>query len=173
MLLVAISRRVVLLVGHGAAASDTPRALVQRLKALEGQRRAQRTPISDEERELDEKVRSWPRSDTTDPYRAGVLKLADRLRARVGDVFIAFNEFCAPTVEAAFAEAVSFGAREIVLVPTMMTPGGVHSEVEIPEIIEELRAAYPDIRIFYAWPFDLDDVAGLLERASARAASTE
>ena len=163
------SSRAVILVGHGAAAADTPRPLVQRLKALEGQRRAQHAPMTDEERDLDAKVRAWPRTPETDPYLAGVERLAERLRARVGTVYTAFNEFCAPTVEAAFAEAVGKGAREVVLVPTMMTPGGVHSEVEIPEIVALLRAAYPDVKVRYAWPFDLDDVAGLLERACARA----
>jgi len=169
-------KRAILLVGHGAAAADTPRALVQRVKALEGQRRASHAPMTDEERELDAKIRAWPRTDESDPYRAGVLQLAARLAARAGagwDVKVAFNEFCAPTVEAAFREAVAAGAQEIVLVPTMMTPGGVHSEIEIPEIVAELRAANPEVRVRYAWPFDLDDVAGLLERAVIRAAESQ
>jgi sirohydrochlorin cobaltochelatase len=168
-------KRAIILVGHGAAAADTPRPLVQRLKALEGQRRAAHAPMSDEERALDQKLRSWPRTDETDPYRAGVLRLAVRLAARAGtdwDVLVAFNEFCAPTVEESFAQAIVAGAREVVLVPTMMTPGGVHSEVEIPEIVAGLRAANPDVRVRYAWPFELDDVAGLLERAVIRAADS-
>src|SRR5438445_531828 len=48
----------VVLVGHGAAASDTPRALVSRLKQLEGERRARGAPMSEEESSLDRQVRA-------------------------------------------------------------------------------------------------------------------
>jgi sirohydrochlorin cobaltochelatase len=44
----------------------------------------------------------------------------------------------------------------------MFTPGGSHSEVEIPEILEHLRPQYPGVELRYAWPFDLSLVAGTL-----------
>jgi sirohydrochlorin cobaltochelatase len=44
----------------------------------------------------------------------------------------------------------------------MFTPGGSHSEVEIPEILEQLRNQYPNIVLRYAWPFDLQLVANTL-----------
>ncbi len=44
----------------------------------------------------------------------------------------------------------------------MMTPGGFHSEIEIPEEIEALRQKYPHVRFEYAWPFDKNLVADML-----------
>ena len=41
----------------------------------------------------------------------------------------------------------------------MFTPGGIHSEREIPEIVEKLRLKYPQVQIKYPWPFDLNQVA--------------
>jgi sirohydrochlorin cobaltochelatase len=121
--------------------------------------------MSDEEMELDQKVRSWPRNPATDPYKAGIDAIAERLRARVGRVVVAFNEFCAPSLEEAVHELVSNGVLQVTVVTTMLTPGGMHSEIEIPESVLALQHAYPEIRIRYAWPFDLDAVAGLLESA--------
>ncbi len=158
------------LVGHGAAASDTPRALVSRLKALEGERRARRSPMTDEERELDAKIRHWPRTATTDRYQAGMEAIAARLRARVARVVVAYNEFCAPSLEQAVEQLVAGGERHVTVVTTMLTPGGVHAEEEIPESIEALRLAHPGVRIDYAWPFDLEAVAHLFANAAEGAA---
>jgi len=44
----------------------------------------------------------------------------------------------------------------------MFTPGGSHSEVEIPEILDHLRPQYPGVELHYAWPFDLNLVANTL-----------
>lgn len=157
----------VVLVGHGAVASDIPRPLVQRLRALEAERRSSGAAMSADERDLDIRVRSWPRTPLTDPYKAGMDAIAARLRARVGHVVVAFNEFCAPSLEEAVDALARAGSVHITVVTTMLTPGGVHSEVEIPESVLALQRAYPDIVIRYAWPFDLDAVAGLLADACA------
>lgn len=119
--------------------------------------------MSDEERDLDAKVREWPRTDATDPYRAGLESLALALEPLLGDckVVLAYNEFCAPTVEQAFAEVVALGATRVVVLTSMLTPGGVHAEVEIPEALSALRAAHPEIDLRYAWPYDTGRVAAL------------
>jgi sirohydrochlorin cobaltochelatase len=154
---------VVVLIGHGAPPSDAPRGLVQRLKSLEGQRHATGGPMSAEEAELDHKIRHFPRTDATDPYRAGIEAIAARLRPLVAvRVVVAYNEFCAPSIEEAVDALVVEGARELTLVTTMPTPGGVHAEKEIPEIIEGLRMKHSGATFRYAWPFDLDAVARLL-----------
>jgi sirohydrochlorin cobaltochelatase len=44
----------------------------------------------------------------------------------------------------------------------MVTPGGSHSEIEIPAILRRVRCRYPEMAIRYAWPFDLSAVASLL-----------
>lgn len=158
-------KRAFVIVGHGAPAKDTPPEKVRRLRALEGERRRTNAhAMLAEEVALDHEVRRWPRTDTNDPYRAGIERLAERVRnyAKNVRVEIAYNEFCAPSLPECVAELVRDGCEEIVLVATMMTPGGVHSEVEIPEIACELREAYPNTRIVYAWPFDLDTIARVL-----------
>ncbi len=164
--------KAIVVVGHGAPPSDVPRDLVMRLKALEGRRRAAGSPMGDEERELDSKVRQWPRSVETDPYAAGVENLAEAVRrASPGvRVAVAFNEFCAPSLEQAVEQLYAEGVREIDVVPTMFTQGGVHSEIEIPETLEALRRDHPDLMLHYAWPFDADAIASLLLATIARRA---
>jgi sirohydrochlorin cobaltochelatase len=160
----------VLLVGHGVPATDAPRELVTRFKALEGRRRASGAPPSDEERDVDRQLREWPRTDANDPYRAGMQKVAQALARRLGvdEVVLAYNEFCAPSVEDAVRALARDGARDIRVVPTMLTPGGVHAEVEIPESLEALSAELPHVTLRYAWPFDLDDAAELFARQLER-----
>jgi len=158
------SRSAVILVGHGAPPKGFPRDTIARLKALEGRRAATGGPISDEERALDARIRAVPRTPENDPYHAGLEALGDALRPLCGDaaLYIAYNEFCAPTLDEAVAQAVTDGARAITVVPSMLTPGGVHSEVEIPETLARLREAHPEIALRYAWPFDLHRVAAML-----------
>lgn len=155
---------VVILVGHGAPPSDFPRDEISKLKALEGRRRATGAPMSAEERALDEKIRHWPRTDATDPYRAGMTKLAAALAAEVAPrrLVVAYNEFCAPSLDDAIREEAARGATRIDVVPSMLTPGGVHSEVEIPETIAAMLSELPHLIIRYAWPFDMAAVARLL-----------
>ena len=63
--------------------------------------------------------------------------MADQLRANLGKVLFAVTT-------------------------TMFTPGGSHSEVEIPEILDHLRLQHPEVELRYAWPFDLNLVADTL-----------
>jgi sirohydrochlorin cobaltochelatase len=154
------------LVGHGGVPRDCPHDLVRRLKQLEAQRRAARTPPTSEELDLDRKIRRWPRTPQNDPYKGGLEALADQLRPLLnGDrLAIAFNEFCAPTLEEAVEELIKKGAGDITVVSSMFTAGGSHAEIEIPETVERLQHAHPGIAIRYAWPFDSSLVAGMLAR---------
>jgi len=162
--------RGVILVGHGGIPKGCPQELVTKLKRLEAQRRAAGAPISEEERELDIRIRRWPRTPETDPYQSGLETVAAQLGANLGEVLfaVAYNEFCAPTLEDSVKELIKKGATHITVATTMFTPGGSHSEVEIPEILERLRKQYPDIVLRYAWPFDLLMVAKLLQEQVSR-----
>jgi sirohydrochlorin cobaltochelatase len=162
--------RGVILVGHGGIPKGCPQELVTKLKRLEAQRRAAGRPMSAEERELDTRIRQWPRTPETDPYQSGLEALAAQLRANLGEVLfaVAYNEFCAPRLEESVEELIKKGATQITVTTTMFTPGGAHSEIEIPEILEQLRKQYPDIVLRYAWPFDLSMVAKLLQEQVAR-----
>jgi sirohydrochlorin cobaltochelatase len=80
-----------------------------------------------------------------------------------GAVFaVAYNEFCGPTLQEAVEDLIQQGAKSITAVSTMFTPGGSHSEYEIPEIMKELRHTHPEITLHYAWPYDLSQVATML-----------
>ncbi|HKE62263.1 MAG TPA: CbiX/SirB N-terminal domain-containing protein [Nitrospira sp.] len=156
--------RGIVLVGHGGIPKDYPAELVTKLKRLESQRRAAGTPKSIEELELDSKIRRWPRTAETDPYRLGLEAVADALRPQLDGALlaVAYNEYCAPTLEESVEQLIKKGATHITVATTMLTPGGSHSEVEIPEILEELRPRHPGIELRYAWPFDLQLVANTL-----------
>jgi sirohydrochlorin cobaltochelatase len=154
----------VILVGHGGIPKDCPQDLVTRLKRLEAQRRAAKQPPSQEELELDQKIRRWPRTAATDPYQSGLEAVAEALRPHLnGALFaVAYNEFCEPTLEESVEELIKKGATHITVTTTMFTPGGSHSEIEIPEILDHLRPQHPDIELRYAWPFDLNLIAHTL-----------
>ncbi len=162
--------RGVILVGHGGIPKDCPQELVTKLKRLEAQRRAAKQPRSQEEIELDGKIRGWPRTAETEPYQAGLEAVAARLRTQLGDVIfaVAYNEFCAPTLEESVESLIQQGATHITVTTTMFTPGGSHSEIEIPEILDHLKPKHPGIELRYAWPFDLNLVANTLVEQIAR-----
>ena len=155
------SKHAVILVGHGGVPTDCPQALVTRLKTLEAQRRASGRAPSAEELDLDRRIRHWPRTPQSDPYRGGLEALAAELRPLLPEasLAIAYNEFCAPTLEEAAEELLAAGTTSITVVPSMLTPGGIHSEVEIPETLDHLRQRFPGIAFQYAWPVDLNLVA--------------
>ncbi len=154
----------VILVGHGGLPKDCPQELVARFKRLEAGRRKKGLPPSAEEIEADRAIRTWPRTQETDPYQAGLESLADHLRLYMNDtkLAVAYNEFCAPSLAEAAEDLIASGVNRIIVVTTMLTPGGSHSEVEIPEEVESLHLRFPDVQIRYAWPFDLNKVAVML-----------
>ena len=154
----------VVLVGHGGIPTDCPSELVTKLKRLEGQRRSTKLPMSAEEREVDATIRRWPRTRQTDPYQYGLEELAHALQPLLKDVLfaLAYNEFCAPTLEESVEDLIQKGATQITVATTMFTPGGSHSEIEIPEIVGRLKEKHPRVEIRYAWPFDLERMARAL-----------
>jgi sirohydrochlorin cobaltochelatase len=158
----------VILIGRGSEPSDCPRELVSELKELRARRFAggAAATVSPREAELDKKVREWPRTPETDPCRAGLLELADKLRMYLASAPLeaAFEESCAPSIEAAAGKLVKAGCRKILLATATVTRGGVHSEIETPEILKKLQASYPSVQFAYAWPYDPLQVAELVAR---------
>ncbi|MBI3321684.1 MAG: CbiX/SirB N-terminal domain-containing protein [Candidatus Omnitrophica bacterium] len=164
----------VVLIGHGAPAIDCPPHLVGELMALEW--RKDRSPhghdrLEGRAAELDAAIRNWPRHDANDPYKAGLEQLASTLRPLLPTTIFAigYNEFCRPSIPEAVEQVIQQGARRVVVIPTMMTPGGIHSERDIPHTLEEVRRAHPGIAIEYLWPFSLTEVAALLASHIQRA----
>ncbi|HIQ29312.1 MAG TPA: hypothetical protein EYH45_01970 [Candidatus Caldiarchaeum subterraneum] len=157
-------RRIAILVGHGQLPKDLPRELRSEYFRL----RVKHAKTPEEEKryqELDRTVANWPRNAENDPYWHNINKLAGLVREVSGfnEVIAAFNEFCSPTLEEALEYACRQGYEKIMVIPTMFIPGGVHSEEEIPEAIEEMKRKYRR-DIIYVWPFNLQEIAGLITR---------
>lgn len=170
------AKEAVVLIGHGAAATDTPRPLVAELKRLETERQARKeTAPSPREAELDRQVREWPRTPDNDAYKQGVEEIARALAPRLGGrrLVVAYNEFCAPSVENALDGLVRDGFTRITLISTMYTRGGVHAEWEIPAIAADARKKYPGASIVYAWPFPTSSIADFLLGQLTKGPGTE
>lgn len=172
-----MSRLGVVLIGHGAPATDCPPQLVGELMSLEWRQAAVppngSAPHRAEERaaELDASIRNWPRHPGNDPYRTGLERLAETLRPLLPTdrLAVGYNEFCRPSIAEAVEGVVRDGATRVLVIPSMLTPGGVHAERDIPQALEALRRAHPQVAIEYVWPFDLGQVAALLASHVARA----
>ena len=151
----------VVLIGHGAPATDCPPQLIGELMGLEW--RPDHAAPRQRLEELDAKIRTWPRRPDNDPYKAGLERLADAMRPLVpaGLFAVGYNEFCSPSVSEAVEQVIRQGAERVLVIPSMLTPGGVHAERDIPRELEAVRRRHPRIRVDYLWPFDLARVAEL------------
>lgn len=154
----------VVLIGHGAPATDCPPRLVGELMGLEWQGNSRSAQVEERIAQLDAQIRNWPRHPGNDPYKAGLEKLARDLRPLLADTLFAigYNEFCCPSIPQAIAEVIQQGAKNVWVIPSMLTPGGLHSEIDIPRALEAARKKHPEVSIEYVWPFDLKEVAQLL-----------
>jgi sirohydrochlorin cobaltochelatase len=158
---------VIVLAMHGAPPSDFPKDVLTEFFKLHVQMESapEHVQMNIEPRyeELDVKIRTWPRTESNDPFYAGASKMAHQLSKISGyDVIVGFNEFCSPTLEEAIAQAANKHPEKIIVITPMMTSGGEHAECEIPEAVEHARSNHPDIPIVYAWPFEVGDVAKFL-----------
>ena len=135
-------KKAVVLIGHGGVPKDFPPQKIG----------------------LDAEIRAWPRTPQNDPFCFGLRAIAAQLEPKLPGIKLvtAYNEFCAPSIEQAVDALVLEGFEQIQLLTTMFTPGGVHSELEIPEIVKTLQTRHPSVQISYPWPFDLDHVANFL-----------
>lgn len=159
-------KTVVVLAMHGVPPSDFPRRELGEFFALHARfehAAATGDPAWPRYVELEKKVRDWPRTPGNDPYHTASFELARALSAAVGmDVVVGFNEFCSPGLDAAIDSAAGSGAKRVIVITPMMTPGGEHSEKDIPAAIERARKRHPDLKLEYAWPFAVEDVAAFL-----------
>ncbi len=152
----------VVLVGHGQLPRDLPDELAGEYLGLKFKR--PRTPAEEGRLgELEKLVLDWPRDEGNDPYYHGLHRLSEKVASlgRFERVWVAFNEFCRPKLGEALEEACRSGVDVVVVVTTMLTRGGEHSEEEIPAAIEEHRSKCGR-PLIYAWPFDEALVARLL-----------
>jgi len=168
----------IVLAMHGAPPNDFPRPELGEFFALHarieqaGPGRPPQTEewldIVDRCSRLEARMRAWPRTAGNDPFHAGAVAIAQALATAAGmTVVIGFNEFCAPSVQEAL-DTAALGARRVIVVTPMLTPGGEHAGTEIPAEIERARARHRRTEFVYAWPFEPRDVAEFLAAQAAR-----
>ncbi len=159
---------VVVLAMHGEPPNDFPKDEFARFFALHA--RLHYAEGGDEDLHhryaaLDAKIRGWPRTAENDPFYAASQQMADQLRETTGlEVVVGFNEFCGPTVEQAIETAVAQKPENIIVITPMLTPGGIHAEIQIPATVRQAQERHPGVSIRYAWPFDLSEVAQFLAK---------
>jgi sirohydrochlorin cobaltochelatase len=160
-------KAVIVLAVHGVPPNDFPRQEMREFFELHG--RVEMSPgalgpaLESRYKELEDKVKRWPRTPRNDPYHAASHDLARALQTEIGlEVAVGFNEFCSPDVDETLARAVADGAGRIIVLTTMMTRGGEHAEREIAQAVERARAKYPGVGLIYAWPFETPAIARFL-----------
>lgn len=165
-------KTVIVLAMHGAPPNEVSQREVVELvglhQALEHVPAFVRAMLQRRYRHLDAKIRAWPRTVQNDPFWAGSQELAEHLRSATGsEVIVGFNEFCAPTLDAALDQAAKQADKVIVVTP-MMTRGGEHSEVEIPDSVKRAQERHPAVTFKYVWPLDVTAIAQFLAEQIAR-----
>ena len=133
-------KQAVILIGHGGLPNDIPKEVVEDFMKIHKQRIRRGTPITSEEKDLETTIRNWERTPESDPYKIGLEKLADHLDPRLDGYILktAYNEFCFPSIEQAADQLAEENITKVILITTMITPGGLHSEREITEEVEAL-----------------------------------
>lgn len=168
-----MSNVVIVLAMHGAPPKDFPSHEMAELFGLQHQLpHAQGLvleTLQHRHAELENRMRLWPRTARNDPFYAGSQELAVHLGEVTGcKVIVGFNEFCAPSVDQALDYAAAQSPEKIVVITPMLTRGGEHAEVDIPNVIRRARQRHPHTLMVYAWPFEVSAVARFLAAQMTR-----
>jgi len=166
-------KTIIVLAMHGVPPNDFPRNEMAELLALHGRLghavESERISLERRYAEIDAKIRAWPRTVRNDPFYMASQDLAEHLSQATGcEVIVGFNEFCAPSLDEAIDDAMLQRPDKVIVLTTMMTRGGEHSEVHIPQAIRRAQGKYPGIPIVYVWPFEVSEVAQFLATQVAR-----
>ena len=158
---------VIVLAMHGAPPNDFPSQDMMEMLGLHGRlehaAEHERVALQKRYAPLEARMRAWPRTAQNDPFCTASQELAAHLARAAGrPVLVGFNEFCAPSLDEVFDQAVAGGAERVVVVTPMMTRGGEHAEADIPAALDRARARHPAVQFVYAWPFVPADVARFL-----------
>lgn len=157
----------IVLAMHGMPPSDFPEddvfELMKLHKILEKAGEGAPPEMKRRFHQLDSKIRTWERNPENDPFWAASKRLGKLLQEATGlEVVVGFNDFCGPSMNEALELAASNGADRVFVVTPMMTPGGEHSEHDIPEAIAITRERFAHVKFEYVWPFPIDDIVSFL-----------
>jgi sirohydrochlorin cobaltochelatase len=158
---------VVVLAMHGSPPLDFPREEMREYFQLQAREHQHPQPGGHSPRlkELETRMRNYPRNESNDPFWKGSRELAAALEKACGlPVVLGYNEFCAPSLDEALDQAAAKGAHKIIVATPMMTRGGEHAERDIPAAIDGARRRHPGLTFIYAWPFNTEDVAEFLAK---------
>ena len=166
-------KTIIMLAMHGTLPRDLPREVGKEFFAvrsrLQQASEPERPGLLERFRELDSRIRHWPRTADNDPYHAASQAMALQLSQATGyEVIAAFNEFCAPSLDEAADQAVARGAQRVIVITPMLTRGGDHAEKEIAAVVEAARQRHPGVEWVYAWPYPIEAVAQFLADQVAR-----
>jgi sirohydrochlorin cobaltochelatase len=168
-------KTVIVLAMHGAPPRDFPPRELAEFFGLTGRLEhgalpsAERAALKRRHSEMEARMLAWPRTPDNDPFHAASLALAAQVQqAARCEVVLGFNEFCAPDLDEALDHAASLGPGKVIVTTAMMTPGGEHAEVDIPQAVQRARARHTGIEFVYAWPFDAAEIGRFLAEQAAR-----
>jgi sirohydrochlorin cobaltochelatase len=152
---------------HGAPPNDMPKQELGEFFTLHARLQssslAHSPALESRYEELGEKVKNWPRTLANDPYHTASYELAGKLCQESGlEVVVGFNEFCTPGIDEAIVRTAGSGVDKIIVVTTMLTRGGEHSEKDIAQAIGKAREQFPGVEIIYAWPYETGEIAHFL-----------
>ena len=153
---------IIVLAMHGTPPNDFPKDDAAHFFRLHSQLHSEKATETLKRRhdELEDKMRNWPRTAQNDPFFVASHNLGSQLKKVSGDdVIVGFNEFCAPSLDDAFDQAVEKGASNIIVVTAMMVGGGKHAEIDIPAAIKRAQNEYPRIMFYYVWPYEITSLA--------------
>ena len=85
-------------------------------------------------------------------------EVAARFRLASGYKIVqaAHMELAEPSIAQAFAACIRLGAKRIIVHPYFLSPGR-HSTTDIPRLVAEAAAAYPEVTCNVTQPLGLDD----------------
>ena len=152
---------------HGALPNDFPPHETVELfnlhARLEHQSDIESEALRERYEQLHSKMRALPRTPDNDPFYAGSLELTQHFQeANQEKVILGFNEFCSPSLEDAFQQAIQHNPEKIIVITPKMTRSGEHSEIEIPATINDFKLRWPDISIEFDWPLKSTHIAKFL-----------
>ncbi|MCK8817364.1 CbiX/SirB N-terminal domain-containing protein [Natroniella sulfidigena] len=85
-------------------------------------------------------------------------EIVDKLREKVDYDLVegAAMELAEPSLQDSVAKIINEGAEKVVIVPLFLFPG-IHIQEDIPNLIEELEAEYPEVEFKFGRNLGADD----------------